>query len=397
MTADPPWWIAPGRWLEAGGELRRRVADAPPLHGSDGLYDALAADPRRLAAIVGDPPGASAVALAIARAAPTAWYLDSGRPVDVDAVLAELERRLAEAAGPSRPVVVIDGEPTALAAVLAPLVSRRLVPGLLVVVPCTRVWAMRLAALAGGYPRSSIAMIAAGSARSTPLEVSDEPPRLVPAAHRTLRRQAEALLLEGRLAEAAELCSQAVTASDDNHDLAASLTCVALCADIEWQRGDRDTARALYHEVVAGRRALGDAAGTATALQSTAEITRDLRCHDEAARLLEEALALWVTLGDLAAEARCRLRLGQFADRRADPAAAAAHYETALARFRAMGAPPESLERLIGDLDAARAASAASGPAQPRQGVPPELEPPPLPDPPWPAEGLIPLDAVRRR
>ena len=394
--ADSSWWIDPGRWLEVSGELGRRAAEAPPLDGIEGIYGALAADPRRLAAVVGDAPHASAVALAIARAAPAAWYLDPQRPPDPDAVLAELAARLLEVAGTARPVVVVDGDPTALAAVLAPMVSRRLVPRLLVVVPCTRVWAIRLAALAGGYPRSSILIIAAGNTASTPLEVSDEPPRLVAAAHRTLRRQAEGLVLEGRFAEAAELCSQAVAAADKSEDLAASLSCLALRADIEWQRGDRDTAQMLYREVVAGRRALGDAAGAATALQSTAEITRDLRSHDEAAVLLEEALALWVTLGDVPAEARCWLRLGQFADRRADPAAAAAHYATALARFRAMGAPPESLERLIDDLDAARAAASGGGPARERHGSPPEPETPPLSGPVRPGE-LLPIDAVRRR
>ncbi|HEY5950932.1 MAG TPA: tetratricopeptide repeat protein [Kofleriaceae bacterium] len=391
--AASPWWIDPSSWLEASGELGRRVANATPLDGSNEIYGALATDPRRLAAVVGDAPDASAVALAIARAAPNAWYLDPAWLPDPTAALAELERRLLEVPGNARPVVVIDIDPPALAAVLAPLVSRRLVPRLLVVVPCTRVWAIRLAALAGGYPRSSILVIAAGNAASTPLEISDEPPRLVPAMHRTLRRQAEVLLLEGRFAEAAEKCSEAVAAAA-GEDLAASLSCVALRADIEWQRGDRDKSCMLYREVVAGRRALGDAAGTASALQSTAEITRDLRRHDEAAALLEEALALWVTLGDLPAEARCRLRLGQFADRRADPAAAAMHYEAALARFRAMGVPPESLERLAADLDAARAAAAGAGPARERQGAPPKPETPPSSDA---TEVLIPLDVERRR
>jgi len=64
--------------------------------------------------------------------------------------------------------------------------------------------------------------------------------------------------------------------------------------------------------------------------------------------------------------------------------------------FRAMGAPPESLERLIDDLDAARAATSSAGPARERQGSPPEPETPPLSGPVRPGE-LLPIDAVRRR
>jgi tetratricopeptide (TPR) repeat protein len=303
------------------------------------------------------------VALALARAAPAAWYLDPARPLDVAAAIAELDGLLARHDGAARPVVVLDG---ADLAILAALVASRLSPRLLVVVPCPRSTARQLPVLAGRYPRSSILVIAAGEMEPEPEPERDEEED----DDGEVRLPAPPVRLAG--------------------DRASELAALIARADDEWHGGDRELAVRLYREVAEGRRALGDPAGAATALQATAEVTRDLRRHEEAAAILEEAHAIWTQLGDLPAQAQCRLRLGQFADRRADPRAAAEHYAAALVAFRALRAPPEALERLEGDLDAARAAAAGLGQVRERPAAPP----PPAPPPP---AGLIPADALRRR
>jgi hypothetical protein len=365
-----PSWLSPDAWLAAGGAYGQAIAEAAAPPGSEQLAAALADDPRRLAAVVGAAPAASAVALAIARAAPAAWYVDPARPPE-PAAIRQLEALLADPVAPgSRPVVVLDGPDRAAALALLPaLLSRRLRPELLVLAPCARRWAARLGALAGGYPASSILVIAAGDPGDSGAAAGDPgaPPLAAPA-------------------------TSGEPAADD---LAGQLAERAARADRAWQDGDRAGAAQLHREVAEGRRALGDPAGAALALQAAAEVTRDLREHEAAAQLLEAALALWIRVGDLPAQARCQLRLGQFADRRAEPAAAARHYQAALTLLEGLRAPPDALERLVGDLEAARATAASLGDARARTGEPP----PQIASPGEPAPGAppIPLDALRRR
>ena len=130
-------WITPGERPAAGGEPARAAAGAGAAQ-VDELMAALAADPRRLAALVGEPVAASALALALARAAPAAWYPDAGLVDDPGQAAPALALLLAAAESTAtrpdaRPVVVLDGPDRVRAMALArELVAHRLHPRLLV-------------------------------------------------------------------------------------------------------------------------------------------------------------------------------------------------------------------------------------------------------------------------
>jgi hypothetical protein len=300
------------------------------------LTDALADDPRRLAAVVGDAPEARAVAMAIARAGGVAWYADPDATPEVAEVIAALEARVQALPARPRPCVVLD-RPVKQAELLRALVSTPLHRRLLVLVPCTRGVAARLAALAA-YPRASVLVLAverAGAGTAT------------------------------QETGAPGASSRSDGGADETVPVRAQRQAPPASAEPEPDSAEAYRARAEH------RLALGDPAGAATALEALAEITRDRRAHEEAAAILSEALGLWVTVGDLGATGRCHLRLAQFAERRADPHDAVRHYEAALKTFREHGSDPSSLERLLDDLHAARAAAAATRPDGEAVGVAP--------------------------
>ncbi len=118
---------------------------------------ALAGDPRRLVAVVADAtPTANACSLAATFPVAFArdWLAGSGDNLDeLGAVLAS--------AGDGPAAVVLDGADDIDALALLPvLLERSFGRELRVIVPCDRARAGRLAFVAGGYPRASIAVVA---------------------------------------------------------------------------------------------------------------------------------------------------------------------------------------------------------------------------------------------
>ena len=336
-------WVAPGEWLAGGGEVARAAATAPAPEVGE-LIEALAVDPRRLAALVGDPVAASALALAIARAAPAAWYPEgSPAAASLEPMLAAAE---STAAAPgARPVVVLDGaDPLQVMALARDLVAHRLHPRLLVLVPCTPAQAVELPRLAGNYPRKSILV--------AQLEAQPESPdaRGLPPADRSQG---------GPASPSPREAGGGPGWGAPQGSLAADLAALMTDAHAAFHAGDVDTAAATFHRIAAGWRELGEVAAAIHALQCAADLERDRRDPPAAAACLEQALDLCQAIGDLPAAAHCLVRLGQFADRRADPRAAAAHYQAAITAYQQSGAPPQVLERLAADLTAARAAASA--------------------------------------
>lgn len=135
-------------------EHLRRVEAGPALAAAAA---ALTRDPRRLVAVVAEAAPAAA-ARALAATFPVALARDPLANAGDD--LAELGAALL-AAGEGPAAIVLDGpDETDALALLPALLARGLRPDLRIVVPCDRTRAERLAFVAGGYPRSSIAVVA---------------------------------------------------------------------------------------------------------------------------------------------------------------------------------------------------------------------------------------------
>ncbi len=159
-------WLTPDAFLDATGRDDLR-APYVPRGGEDALVDALERDPRRLVVLVGEPgAGTSRLALELARRAPFALYPDPlGNPRVDDLRVTSTD---------ARPVVVLDGP--SLDDALRPLdalLTHRLHPRLLVLLPIDATNAPRVPVLAGGYPRASILVVSVEPHDSAELMVDD--------------------------------------------------------------------------------------------------------------------------------------------------------------------------------------------------------------------------------
>jgi hypothetical protein len=167
-------WLDPDSWLDV---CAWPYTDAYVQRGGEAeLVDQLEGDPRRLAALVGEPgAGTSRLAFELAVRRAAAWYRDPVPPPDPDRLVDELDELLREAPENARPVVVLDGpERDEALSVLAPLLQHALHPRLLVLVPCSTRSVMRLPKLGAEYPRSSI-LVAGISNEPRPVSVEQLP------------------------------------------------------------------------------------------------------------------------------------------------------------------------------------------------------------------------------
>jgi predicted ATPase/transcriptional regulator with XRE-family HTH domain len=140
---------------------------------------------------------------------------------------------------------------------------------------------LALSGLSDGKPRHEAAALAMQLYES----VGD-----LRAAARARRMHGFALYQMGRLDEAREAISQALTAlSGDTWHAAENLNLLAI---IEMSRGDLHASRELYAQSLARMKALGDELGTARALGNMAELAFAMGDPEQALRLTNEALEL---------------------------------------------------------------------------------------------------------
>lgn len=167
-------WLPPDLWLERCGPLAASLrADYKRRGGEDALASALAADPRRVVALVGAPgAGTSRMALHLASRASMAFYPDPLIEPDPVVDVAALTELVADAPDDVSPLVVLDGPSIdERIACLSALVGNEIHPRLHVLVPCDHATARRLRRLAGGYPTRSI-LVATVQGEATPTEIA---------------------------------------------------------------------------------------------------------------------------------------------------------------------------------------------------------------------------------
>lgn len=203
---DVTHWLAPDAWIEACGAHGLRQPYRP--RGSEEeLARVLTSDPRRVAAIIAPPGGgASRLCLELARGAPLARYPDPRALHDPERTASELTRVFASVPDTARPVVVLDGpSPDAVLPMLGVLASRRIHPGLLVLVPADPDGAGRLPVLSGLSRASLVAVMIEGVAEPLaptpdellPFVLSDRAPAGVFAQEALLRGQGLLIDAEG--------------------------------------------------------------------------------------------------------------------------------------------------------------------------------------------------------
>jgi predicted ATPase/DNA-binding XRE family transcriptional regulator len=120
----------------------------------------------------------------------------------------------------------------------------------------------------------------------------------------------------------------------DKKGIAASLNSLGTIA---WNTGDYATARSLYAESLAVRQELGNKQAIAGSLNNLAAVTRHLGEPDEARRLQEESLALMRELGNKRGIATALTNLGGAAWGQGDYATARLLFEESLALGRELG------------------------------------------------------------
>jgi tetratricopeptide (TPR) repeat protein len=141
----------------------------------------------------------------------------------------------------------------------------------------------------------------------------------------------------GRLVEAEAVLAEGVALArrlDDRQLIARSLNATSYVAT---RRGQFELAVDLNRDEVSQWAGLGSRWGEATALRHLAVAEQYVGHLDEAERLCQRALAIWIELDDPASIAHVRLTLAAVARLRDDGATATALYDEALTGFRAIG------------------------------------------------------------
>jgi tetratricopeptide (TPR) repeat protein len=363
-------WLTAEAWSDAvGARTQQTVA---PADIAD-LAAAVAGDPRRVIVVVGD--AATGAALALARRAPAAWYPDpdgTDEPAATARALDDLLTAAGELSG--RPLAVLDGpDPARALARLPALVRSPIHRRLAVIVPCSPAWAARLSRIAGAYPRRSMLVTVAGelppseAAPSQPCE--ERTPPAFPAVGASLLARAQEQLAAGQPQSARTRCAEAEALERAGGDLAGVLACQSLRARIEAALGDVGSAARIEQEVADGLLSLGDVAGAAGALTFVSDAALVCLDHPAAQAAMERVLSLWEEIGDVPGVASAHHRLAQLASQRADPAAAAGHYQQALAAFGEIGAPETVLDDLDAECAAARLAAEGQGQVRAEEAI----------------------------